>query len=167
MITLQDLEHTSTKTSLKQYWEGYTEMYGSEPDHGRRHPDTIESRVLTCEEVNKFYADLTAERTMPEQEVLALGNNARRNQMLVFGVTIVANDTHFFLTDDCQFGWEIWRCAGMLSFTYGGGLPYHVAPRTKFPDGVLLKVEDLISIFEDGKTQLNSNEELLHYLNSI
>ena len=164
MITIEDLQATSLKTSLTKYWEGYTKLHGVPPE-SRRHPSTVHSCVLTNEQVNQYYKELDAERYLPEQEVLSKGLTAQREQLLVHGLTMVSNDEYFFLTDDGQFGWEICRQKGMLPVTYPS-LPYVVGKREQFPDGVLRSIEDMIAVFEKNAIQLKTDQELVDYLNS-
>lgn len=167
MITLEQLQENSSKTSLTQFWEGYTKKYGKPPVGDRRHPDTIISGVLTPEQINEYYEGLLKERyTLTNGEVEELGNASFSAKLLVFGFTVSANDTHCFLTDDSQFGYPVIQERGFISCTHGGGLPAHVTPREKYPDGELRTMDQFLDVFYRDLVLLKSNQELLDYLNS-
>jgi hypothetical protein len=69
----------------------------------------------------------------------------------------------FFLSDDHIFGYPLLP-DDFVSSTMK--FPMRVVARPEVPDGWVNSVEKLIDVFESGRTQINSIEELVEYLNS-
>lgn len=69
----------------------------------------------------------------------------------------------FFFTDDHIFGYPVIP-NDFVSCT--SQFPMQVEPRAELPTGLITSIDEYITIFEHGRTQLTSIEELVNLLNS-
>jgi hypothetical protein len=139
-ITAEILEAASTKGRLKEYWAGYRKLHNSDPEQ-RRHPDTVIG-FLSKEKLHEIL-------TNPPDENMLIN---------ACGVALFDNDEVAFFADDGQYGYgvlprDLMSCLiSNIRYRYGEG--------QRFSD-----VDAIIDTFFKGKRFLNSEQELLDYLN--
>lgn len=138
LFTLEELQYNSSKASAQRYWDGYREMYRKDPEY-RRHPDTIVG-FLSKEKLHEMLVN-------PNPEML----------LHACGVALFDNDDVAFFTDDGQYGFGVLHGFGPCLIT---NIPYRYGEGQRFGD-----VDEIINTFFKGKRFLNSEQELLDYLN--
>lgn len=151
-FTIADLQSTSLKLKLIRY-ERHLEEIGAQPDECRRRADEVQSCVLDDEAIDFLLTEKP------------------RNLLKDCGITIVDNDEVYFVTDDSTFA-----MSGCLNLPEGKRLigctysmPMRVTPRESLPSGWVTTIDELFLIFykDENLRRINSDEELLAYLNSF
>lgn len=140
-ITAETLQENSSKGRTKQYREGYRARFGKDPEL-YRHPDTIIG-FLSKEKLHEIL-------TNPPDENMLINS---------CGVALFDNDEVAFFTDDGQYGYGVLPRSLMSCLI--SNIRYRYGEGQRFGD-----VDEIINTFFKGKRFLNSEQELLDYLNS-